>query len=179
MQLTTMKKQIFAVLAAGTLLLPLGIKTVRANSFNNQALGGESLELAQNSPENNFKKNGRKKGRRGGMKRILSKLDLSAEQTQQIEAIQTKYQSDREPLHQELRAEMNTMRSLFSSDATTQEIQGQRQTVRNLKNQLEDIRFNQMLEVREVLTTEQRDQMAELLAERMKHRLPETTSSTR
>ncbi len=158
-----MKKQLFAALAAGTLLLPLGIQQVRANSYNNNSSEITSMELAQNQPER-----GRKRGRRGGMKRLLSKLNLTPEQTQQIEAIQTKYQGDREPLHQELRTEMQTMKSLFSSDATTQELQGQQQTVRNLRDQLGDLRFNQMLEVREVLTPEQRDRMAELMAKKMR-----------
>ena len=175
-----MKKQLFAALAAGTLLLPLGIQQVRANSYNNNNSSEiTTMELAQNQPERGNKERGRKRGRRGGMKRLLSKLDLTPEQTQQIEAIETKYQGDREPLHQELRTEMQTMKSLFSSDATTQELQGQQQTVRNLRDQLGDLRFNQMLEVREVLTPEQRDRMAELMAKKIQRRLPEASSSIR
>ena len=174
-----MKKQLVTALALGTFLLPLGIAAVEANSFENNSTEGQTMELAQNSEHQRRKGNRRKGAHRDGMKRILSQLDLSSEQKQQIQAIDNKYESDRNPLYQELRTEHQEMKTLFTSNATPEELRTQHEKIRNLRGQMGDIRFSQMLEVREVLTPEQRDRMAELIANKIRERLPEASSTIR
>lgn len=157
-----MKKQLLMALATGALLLPVGMETVKANSLNNNL--EQSMELAQDSG------GGRKRGHRGGMKRVLNQLDLTPEQTQQVETIQQQFRANNEPLREELQTQHQQMRSLFSNDATVDELREQHQAVKDLREQFADNRFEQMLQIREVLTPEQRDRLAELMANKFRSR---------
>jgi Spy/CpxP family protein refolding chaperone len=97
----------------------------------------------------------------------LQQLDLTPEQSEQIRAIHQQSQEDRDTLYQQLKAAKEDMRSLLSSDATAEELREQHQQLQNLQQQASDRRFETMLQIREVLTPEQRNQMAELM---QKHR---------
>ena len=54
------------------------------------------------------------------------------------------------------------MQTLLASDASTEEIREQQQEAQNLRQQLDSNRFETMLEIREILTPEQRARMLEL-----------------
>jgi Spy/CpxP family protein refolding chaperone len=94
--------------------------------------------------------------------RWLEELNLSAEQSEQIQAIQEQSRTAKEGLHQQLQQAHEELRSLMASDASADQLRQQHQQVQNLKQQLDNQRFETMLEVREVLTSEQRVQLAEL-----------------
>ena len=109
------------------------------------------------------------KGMRGrGMERLLSKLDLSAEQTQQIEAIKEQSATATEDLYAQMETQHQEMRSLLASDANVDEIRSEFQASQQLRQQLDTNRFETMLQIREILTPEQKAQVAELMQNRSK-----------
>jgi Spy/CpxP family protein refolding chaperone len=55
------------------------------------------------------------------------------------------------------------MRSLLAENANPDELRQQHQQIQTLHQQLGNQRFETMLQVREILTPEQRSQMAELI----------------
>ncbi|MDJ0588390.1 MAG: Spy/CpxP family protein refolding chaperone [Pleurocapsa sp. MO_226.B13] len=106
---------------------------------------------------------GRRWDRGQKMERLLQQLDLTPEQSQQIEAIQADSETTAQELRQRIQTQHQEMRSLMTSDATTEELRAQYQQAQDLRQQLGDNRFETMLQIREVLTPEQRAEIAELM----------------
>ncbi len=97
------------------------------------------------------------------MERLLQQLDLTPEQSQQIEAIQADSETTAQELRQQIQTQHQQMRSLMTSDATTDELRAQYQQAQDLHQQMGNNRFETMLQIREVLTPEQRAEIAELM----------------
>ena len=57
------------------------------------------------------------------------------------------------------------MRSLLTSNANPNQLRQQHQAMQDLRQQLGNSRFESMLEVREILTPEQRQKMADMMAQ--------------
>ena len=109
----------------------------------------------------------RNKGDMGrGIERLTQELDLTPEQSEQIEAITTQSKTDSQALFEQMQTSRQEMQSLLVSDASPEQLREQHQSVQNLQEQLSNDRFETMLEIREVLTPEQRTQMAELMQQR-------------
>ena len=66
-------------------------------------------------------------------------------------------------MREELQQARDQMRSLMVADTNSDELRQQHQQIQTLHQQLGTQRFETMLQVREVLTPEQRSQMAELM----------------
>lgn len=108
-----------------------------------------------------------KRGERGQhLERLIQELDLSPEQSEQVKAIQEESKATAAEIAQQLRSQREEMKSLMASDANAEEIRTQYQTVRSLHQRMGDNRFETMLEIREVLTPEQRAEMTELIEQR-------------
>lgn len=101
-----------------------------------------------------------------GIDKLTEQLDLSPEQSEQIEAIREQSQTDSQALVEQLQTNRQQMQSFLTSDADPEQLRANHQDGQNLRQQLSDIRLETMLEIREVLTPEQRTQMAELMAQR-------------
>lgn len=157
----------FSVVTAALLILPLGTYAAQLNQKvnNNQESTTNMIKLAQYQV-----KHGRKHRRGEGFKRLLEQLDLTPEQSQEIEAIQEKSRTEKETLRQQMQTKHQEMRSLFTSDSTPEQLREQHEQLQALHQQLANNRFEMMLQVREVLTPEQRTQMAELMAQRGRKR---------
>jgi periplasmic protein CpxP/Spy len=160
-----MKRRVFAAITTSLLVVPFGVTAARANPVNNIS---EST-----SPMKQFGKNyahANRMGRSGGMDRMLEQLNLSDEQSQQIEEIKTQSRTNNESLYQEIEAIHEEMRSLLAEDPSVEQLREQHQKMQALHQQLGDNRFETMLQIREVLTPEQRSQMAELIIEKRERR---------
>lgn len=101
----------------------------------------------------------------GGMPWV-DELNLSTEQTEQIRTIRDQARTDTTELRQQLWAAHQEMRTLMASDASADQLRSQHQEVQDLMQQLGDEHFDTMLEIRDVLTPEQRAQLAELQQQR-------------
>ena len=103
----------------------------------------------------------------------LQSLDLSDQQMARIGEIYQQSRGETSSLRQQLREERERMYSLLTSDVDSDQIWQIHQNVQSLNQALENQRFEALLEVREVLTPEQRVQVAESLRqyrERRSHR---------
>jgi Spy/CpxP family protein refolding chaperone len=150
-----MNKYIFSAAVAALLIVPFGVNALPLKD-------GMNSESAWQIAQNNF--TGEKRmGKGRGIERLLDQLDLTSEQSEKIAAIQEDFRSQNESLHEEMQANRQEMRSLFSNDASAEELRQQHQEMQSLHEQLGNNRFETMLQIREILTPEQRDQMAELM----------------
>ena len=150
-----------SAIAATMLILPLGINTVQAQEYNS---GDSVIERSYRN------KHEGKQGMRDGITKLTQQLDLSSEQSEQIEAIREQAETENQLLFEQLQTNRQEMQSLLTSDANPEQLRANHQDGQNLRQQLSDIRLETMLEIREVLTPEQRTQMAELMAQRRDRR---------
>ena len=150
-----MNWRIRAIIAALT-ILPLGANAAMAQNIGENT----TMEWSQQN------KHADRRGMRGGFDRLVQQLDLTSEQSKQIEAIREQSGSENQALFEQLQTNRQEMQSLLTSDADPEQLQANHQDGQNLRQELGDNRFETMLEIREVLTPEQRTQMAELMTQR-------------
>lgn len=158
-----MKWHTFSVVTAALLILPLGTYAAQSNQQDNYI--SESSTNMVNVAQYRGK-HGRKHGREGGLKKLLEQLNLTTEQSQKIETIQEETRSEKESLRQQLQTKHQELRSLLASDSPSEQLREQHQQLQAIHQQLASNRLETMLQVREILTPEQRTQMAELMAQR-------------
>ncbi len=100
------------------------------------------------------------------MGRMFEQLNLSAEQQQRIENIKEQRKASSEGMRQQMRATMEQMRALQASNATPEQLRQQHQQIQQMRQQMGNQHFETMLEIREVLTPEQRAQLSEMRPQR-------------
>lgn len=104
--------------------------------------------------------------RRDGNNRFMERLDLSEEQKNQIAQIREKYRQRFRPLRersQSLRQELQTM---LNGNASDSQIRAKHRELLSVRQELANLRFESTLEMRNVMTLEQRREFAELMEER-------------
>ena len=106
----------------------------------------------------------RRRHRGEGLQQFLERLDLSDEQSTQIKAIYRRYYQANQESRQELQQAREEMGSLLTSDANSNRIRRKHREIQSLNQELGNSRFEAMLEVREVLTREQRQEIADMMA---------------
>lgn len=105
-----------------------------------------------------------KHGKRGNkLDKLLQQVDLTPEQSQQVKAIKEESKTVAKELKQQMRSQHEEMKSLMVSDASTEEIRIQYQEGQSLRQEMGNNRFETMLRIRGVLTSEQRAEIAELI----------------
>lgn len=154
-----MRKLASLAILTGFLTFGWGNSWVAANPVFSET-GLNSPLLAQGQTQN------RKIKSRGGPDRLMEQLNLSAEQKKEMQAIRQKYQGQTKPLQEQLRTQMEELRRMMDGNASKDSIRAKHEQVVNLRNQLANIRFEEMLENREVLTPSQRQQFAQLMQQR-------------
>ena len=100
-----------------------------------------------------------------GLAKYLDRLDLSEEQSTQIKAIYRRYYQANQESRQELQAARKEMRSLLTSEANPNRIRRKHRQIQSLNQELGNSRFEAILEVREILTREQRQEIADMMTE--------------
>jgi protein CpxP len=154
-----MNWKIFSAVTAALFILPSSTYAATLNQDNNTQ---ESMITMGKMAQNHDKRQNR--GDRGdGMDKLLEQLDLTPEQSQNIEAIKEQSKTATESLRSQMQTQHQEMRSLLASDASTEQLRQQHQQVEELHQQLGNNRFETMLRIREVLTSEQRAKIAELM----------------
>ena len=102
------------------------------------------------------------------MRQLLTQeLKLTDAQQKQIIAIRNKYRNSIEHRTKELQKTEEQLKQLMSSTASVDVIYAKHSEFKRLTEELENLRFNVMLEVREVLTTSQRARVSQIME---KHR---------
>lgn len=104
----------------------------------------------------------REKKRKG----FLEQLNLSSQQQQQISTIRQKYRSDMEQVRTRLRTAQQELQQLMVGNATKDNIRAKHQQVGELNQELDTLHFESMLEIRDVLTTAQRQELDRMMQQR-------------
>lgn len=95
--------------------------------------------------------------------RLMQKLNLTTEQQQKIREIRSKYQGQISQQMTQLRTERQKLNDLMKTNASNEAIRDQHEEMVKVREKLEDLHFESMLEMRTVLTSEQRVQFADMM----------------
>jgi len=90
-------------------------------------------------------------------------VNLTTEQRSQLRALREQLDKDTRDLREKLKAAHDQMRSLLGGDASPEQLRQQHRTLQALLNQMDDKHFEMRLAERQILTSEQRAQLAQLL----------------
>lgn len=129
-----------------------------------QVSPSETPKLTAQSFRNEPGSRQQRRERRGDM---MEALDLSQAQQDELQSIRNQYQPRLMEKQQALSEAHQTLREMMIDDnASTSEIRTQHEQVQDLLQEMSNLRFESMLEMREVLTPEQREEFAQLMEER-------------
>jgi Spy/CpxP family protein refolding chaperone len=98
-----------------------------------------------------------------GRDELMKQLNLNSQQQQQLTAIRQKYQGQMKQLHEQLRTNQEALRTMMSGTASEDSIRAKHTEIVKLRQQLENLGFESMLESRAILTPDQRKQFAQLM----------------
>lgn len=115
------------------------------------------------SPSQNPAPKPPKKPRGGG----FAALNLTEDQKNKITEIRQKYRQQMSQNQQSLRSAQQELSQMLSGSASDSEIRSKHQEVSKLRQGLDDLNLQSMLEIRSVLTPEQRSQLNQM---RQQHR---------
>ncbi len=112
------------------------------------------------------------KGPGRGGDRWLQQLNLSQDQMQQIQAIRDRYKGQMEQRGQALRQAQQELGNLMAGTASSNDIRDKHRQVEQLRQQLAQMRFESMLEIRDVLSPDQRRQLSQMMQQRRENGPP-------
>jgi Spy/CpxP family protein refolding chaperone len=115
----------------------------------------EMLEIAQNRP--NPRNEQMKKGG------FMERLNLTESQRSQIEAIQAKRKTEMTQINTQLKTKQDELRTMMNGNASDQQLRSKHTEIVKLRQQLGNLNFENMLEIRAVLTPQQRNQMGQMM----------------
>jgi len=100
----------------------------------------------------------------------IQRLNLTTEQTQRMQTISNKYRGQIFELAKTLRQAEFELGQMLGSDVSIDALRQKHRQVETLKQKVGNLRFESLLEMREVLTPEQRRQVAQNLQNRVRMR---------
>ncbi len=104
-------------------------------------------------------------GMNGRSDQLINSLNPTPEQQQQLQAIRQEYQGKMRQQQQELRQIQQELNGLMAGNASETELRQKHDQFMVLKEQMGKSQFDMMLKMREILTPEQRSQLANLMQE--------------
>lgn len=97
-----------------------------------------------------------------GKDALLNSLNLSATQKSQIQTIRASYQAQMSTKKTAMSQAYGTMKTLISNGSSSRsQLENQHRTVATLRREMADLQFQQMMDIRDVLTPAQREEMAQ------------------
>jgi Spy/CpxP family protein refolding chaperone len=101
---------------------------------------------------------------------ILQQLNLTPEQTRQVQEIRQRSMPKMQQTRQNLQQARQELDQLISSNASERQIQDKFRQVQSLKQEMATIRMENLLAIRAILTPEQRQQYNTLMQQRRQMR---------
>lgn len=101
---------------------------------------------------------------RGG-ERLLQQLNLTPEQTQQLEALRQRHEVETAPYRSQLQQIKQELQTLMRNNASEDQLRAKHREMQQLMQQMGEAQFSHQLEMRRVLTPEQQQLMMELMQE--------------
>jgi protein CpxP len=146
-----------------TLLTILFTMTVGSNIAFAVPINASSASLEPNL----IAQSNRRLTRKGeGSEALMKQLNLSSQQQQQLTAIRQKYQGQMKQLREQLRQNQQELKTMMDGTTPANTIMAKHDQVMELRQQLDKLRFQSMLESRDVLNPDQRKQFAQLMDQR-------------
>ena len=106
------------------------------------------------------------KGYKGDkVEKLVERLNLTTEQRNQMAQIRNKYQPQFNNLTEQIRNERNTLSQMMRNNQDEAKMRSQHQKIVSLDQKIHNLRFESMLEMRNVLTPEQREEWASMMGE--------------
>ncbi len=99
-------------------------------------------------------------------RRFWQKLNLTSEQQQQMQVVKQKYKPEMSSLRGQIQAEREKLATMMQGNQSDSSLRAQHQKIVNLDQQIHNLRFESMLEMRSVLNTQQRQEFAEMMGNR-------------
>lgn len=132
------------------------------------SLGGAVALTNQNPlfPQAVAQNPGGPKHRENSKFKLMEQLNLSQEQQQKLQGIQSQYKDQISQRKQAMRQANRELRDMMAGTASADQIRAKHQQVQDLRQQLEKVTFESMLASRDVLTPDQRKQFAQLMEQR-------------
>lgn len=97
----------------------------------------------------------------------LNRVELSADQRSEILALHTAFCAETEDLRDRMAAGHAAMHDQFGSDASRADLERQHQDMAATMSDLHDRMFTMMLDIRDILTPEQREQIGDMMGSGM------------
>ncbi len=154
------------ILLLSLLTLPLQSTTIFANPLFEQNC---SLPNCQNHIYAQRSGEGPRRGR-GKTEKLIEELNLNDNQVQQLNAIRQKYRPQMQQLREQMQATRQELSQMMQGNTSTTDLRKKHQQVIDLDQKLHNLRFENMLAIREILTPEQRRQFAQLMEQRRANR---------
>ena len=98
--------------------------------------------------------------------RLTQELKLNPEQNQKLQSIHLQYKDQISQRQKALHQATQELRQLMAGTANPDQIRAKHEQVEQMRQQLEELRFESMLAMREVLTLDQRSRFAQLMQQR-------------
>jgi len=102
-----------------------------------------------------------------GVPRWIQQLNLTPTQTQRMQTISNKYKNQISQSGNALRQAQTELGQMMAGAATSEILRQKHRQVESLRQQVGNLRFESLLEMREVLTSEQRRQIVQNMQNRM------------
>ncbi|MBK4728741.1 periplasmic heavy metal sensor [Oxynema sp. CENA135] len=110
------------------------------------------------------------RGRGQGGQRWIEQLDLSQDQQQRIQQIRDRYRSEAESTYTQMMQLRQEMQDLMVGNGSDSQLRSKHDEMMKLHQRMGELRFDQMLEIRAVLSAEQRQQWAQQMQQRHQNR---------
>lgn len=160
--------------ALGALVLATG-----AIALSTSAVFAQSTPNAQNNNPTGMQRPDRAAMRQEREDRMAQELNLTPDQVTRSQALRQQSQAQISPLEQQLRQAREELKTLLASTAATDaQLRGKYQQIQQLHQQIETLRFNSRLAFRQILTPEQRQTLAQRMADRPEGRRRERTTGS-
>lgn len=104
---------------------------------------------------------------------LLNALNATPEQKQKMQEIRNEYKDIVQQQQQQVRLLSGELSKLMAGNAPANQIREKHDQLMQLRQQMTEVQFKMAMEIREVLTPEQRDKLAELMEQRRRN-LPRT-----
>jgi periplasmic protein CpxP/Spy len=99
---------------------------------------------------------------------LIKELNLTPRQVQQLKAMRQKFQGRKQAQRQLVEVAKQDLAQLLASDAPLPKIREQRNRVKNLQKQFSDLKFDNMMAMKEILTSEQWAKLQKMKQQRVK-----------
>jgi periplasmic protein CpxP/Spy len=131
-----------------------------------QSVSSETPSQDATPPQSRNRQNLLRKGRSQKMGQLFQNLNLTPDQTQKLKSIRQEYKDPIREQQRNLREARQVMQQMIGTNTPASTVLSKFQEVQQMQQSLSQLRFKSLLAMREVLTSAQRQQLAQQMMAR-------------